>query len=179
MQGMSDVMAPQINKEEIKVRTKLMGEFGIDMPEEARALFDIAKNGAWPCLSFAVPALSPTVNHQYVQVARDRRVLSPETVTYRQMVAIALAGRRDNWKPRGPVMAMTFFLQPYWLTRKLTMRDADGDNRLKALFDAIQLATGVPDYTNWNIHAFKVTTTNRVATVVYMYDKGDIVSVFK
>jgi hypothetical protein len=75
-------------------------------------------------------------------------------------------------------MAMIFLLSPYWLTKKRTMRDADGDNRIKPLGDAIQRSTGVRDFTTWVNHQWKIATTKRVMTAVYMFDVGDVVDVY-
>lgn len=164
--------------QEVQIRTRLMREFGADVPETARAIIDLAAARQWPKLSFAVPALPPTMNHMYTQVSYEKRVLSGETVTFRQMVNLAIGHRRHDWKPKGQVLALTFLLSPYWITKKRTMRDADGDNRIKPLQDAIQLATGIPDFTTWEIHAWKITTTKRVQTAIYMFDLGDVVDVF-
>lgn len=163
---------------EIKVRTRLMKEFGQDVPDEARVLFDLAAKQGWSQMSFAVPAMPPTINHAYTQVSRERRVLSAETVTFRQMTNLAIGNQRHTWKPIGRVMVMVFLLSPYWLTKKRTVREADLDNKLKMLLDAIQLTTGVKDETNWELHAWKICTVQRVQTCVWLFDQGDLVEVY-
>lgn len=152
-----------------------MREFGVDVPPTARLIFDWAfgeEQRGRNSLSFSVAELPPTLNHMYQQVGH-RRVLADETRVFREMVAYAIGGRRRGWSP-SQVMALIFFESPYWLTKKNTMRDADGDNRVKPLFDAIQHCVDVPDYTNWEFHAYKL-ASSRVKTSVYLFDLGDIV----
>jgi Holliday junction resolvase RusA-like endonuclease len=156
----------------------MLRAFGEDVPDTARPIFDLAAARQWPSLSFAVPALPPSTNRMHTQVTRERRVLSAETVTFRQMTALAIGHRRHDWKPVGQVAALVFLAQPYWLTKKLTIREVDCDNMLKPLFDAIQHAVDVPDETNWEVHAWKITTTKRVQTAVYLFDLGGVVDVY-
>lgn len=163
----------------LKVRTRIVKEFGVDMPPTARALFALLSSAPrpLPSLSFAVPSLPPTVNHMYVQGARGGRRLSQETLDFRQLTAIAIGAQRFTWRPTGAVTALVFYLSPHWVTKRHELRDMDADNRLKPLFDAVQEATGVPDYTNWEIHCYKV-ASSVTRTVVYLLDLGDLIDVY-
>lgn len=166
---------------ERQVRTRVMREFGADLPETARLLFDWAAGGGSsgrqrPMLSLTTAVLPPSVNHMYVAVG-NRRVLSVEAQDFRQLVLLGIGSQRFDWKPAGPVMAMVFLLSPLWLTKRHTIRDADADNRLKSFFDAVQVATDVPDNTNWQFHCWKI-PSSRTATVAYLFDLGDVVEVY-
>lgn len=127
-------------------------------------------------LSLAVPVLPPTVNHLY-ESAGANRYLTKEYRLFKQMVWADLGARAVNWKPRGAVMVLIFLQSPFWVTKKGTMRDMDGDNRVKALLDAIKDATKVPDYTNWEIHVWKAASA-KVRTTTYLFDLGDVVPWF-
>ncbi len=74
-------------------------------------------------------------------------------------------------------MVLIFLQSPFWLTKKDTMRDMDGDNRVKALLDAVQEATGVRDYTNWEFHCYKAASST-IRTTAYFFDLGDVVQWF-
>lgn len=74
-------------------------------------------------------------------------------------------------------MAMIFYQSPHWLTKRDTIRDMDGDNRVKALFDAIQETTNVRDCTNWEFHCYKV-ASGITRTTVYLFDLGDVIQFY-
>lgn len=158
---------------EIVIRTRVVQSFGVDFPETAQLLFGWALAGprTREMLSFSANDLPPTVNHMYIH-DRGKRILSAEARAFRELVALSLGGK--TWRPRGPVMAMVFFESPHWITKRHTLRDMDGDNRLKPLFDAIQAATGSNDSANWQIHAWKVASA-RTRTTVYLFALGDLI----
>lgn len=164
-------------KPKLKVRVTQRATFGEAFPPTARILFEAQfSNGKTPnYTSFAVNALPPTVNHMYISFG-GKRILSKESLAFRELVAIACMGRQ-TWKPTGAVMVMAFLLSPYWVTKERVMRHADGDNRLKPLLDAAQHALNVPDHTNWEYHLWKV-YAERTMTVVYMFDMGDLVEFY-
>ncbi len=74
-------------------------------------------------------------------------------------------------------MAMVFLQSPHWITQKHTMRDMDGDNRLKPLFDAIECCTGQRDNANWQHHCYKL-ASNIERTTVYLFDLGDLIEYY-
>lgn len=160
---------------EVPIRTKVMKEFGVDIPETAKLIFDWALRGdrKKPMLSFGVSSLPPSVNHMYEMRGR-RRYLTQEALDFRQLVQIAIGAGRFGWKPAGAVMSLIFLESPHWITKKHTIRDMDGDNRVKPLFDAIQITTGVKDYTNWEFHCYKL-ASSKIRTSVYLFDVGDLV----
>lgn len=163
--------------EALKIRVRTMREFGIDVPPSLDALMRYAcDNTLRPgsLLSFAVSALAPTVNHMHMTVPGGRRILTPEVHAFRATVMAAMGNKRHMWRPQGVVMPIVVMESPYWITKKLEVRDSDSDNRLKALFDAIELATGIRDSRNWEIHAYKL-VSSKVRTSVYLFDLGDIV----
>lgn len=160
---------------ELTIRTRVGREFGVDMPPTACVLLGslLGQARPLPAISFAVGALPPTINHMYTQVGH-RRVLSVEAQTFRQLVTIGIGAKRFDWKPAGLVASLIFLASPHWITKKHTLRDMDGDNRIKPLFDAIQATTGVRDCTNWEFHCWKLASA-KVQTIVYLFDLGDIV----
>lgn len=161
--------------EELQIRTRVVRSFGMDMPMTASILMSslMSRSRHLPMLSFAVGALPPTINHMYTQVGH-RRVLSVEAQNFRQLVTVAIGAKRFNWKPVGLVAPLIFMASPHWITKKHTLRDMDGDNRVKPLFDAIQATTGVRDCTNWEHHCWKLASA-KIQTIVYLFDLGDIV----
>ena len=72
---------------------------------------------------------------------------------------------------------MIFLESPHWITQKYTVREMDGDNRIKPTLDAIKNATGVPDETNWEYHVWKI-ASKQVRTTVFLFDLGDLVDFY-
>jgi Holliday junction resolvase RusA-like endonuclease len=163
---------------EIAIRKRVVGEFGVDLPETARILLDHVASSPRPrrSLGFTVDALPPTVNHMYAHKG-GRRVLTRESLGFRDRVALAIGPQRLTWRPSGVVMALVFLGSPHWITKRHKLRDMDGDNRLKALFDAVEACTGVPDCTNWEFHCWKVARAD-VRTTVYLIELGDLIDYF-
>lgn len=162
----------------IKVRRHVRQPFGIDFPQPSGAIYEWMKrasNGRCQ-LSFSVPRLPPTVNHMYIR-SFGKTLLSDEAADFRQLAAIAMGSSRLTWKPTGHVAALIFLQSPHWITKRGTMRNMDGDNRLKPIFDAVQAATGAVDCGVWQIHMFKVASAH-LKTSVYLFDLGDIIDYF-
>lgn len=152
-----------------------MREFGVDFPSSAVVLLEWClargKQNSW--MTFCVPELPPTVNNLYANVGK-KRVLSKDGRDFKKVVAVEIGAKKATWKPKGMVMALIFYQSPHWVTKRDTIRDMDGDNRVKALFDAIQDCTGIPDFTNWEFHCYKVASAH-TRTTVYLFDLGDVV----
>lgn len=163
-------------RDPIKIRKQIVREFGIDFPPTANVLLEwaIAQSRQNGLLSFSVADIPPTVNHLYNTIG-DRWIMSKEGKRFKQAVAASIGGMKATWKPQGVVMVLIFLQSPHWVTKKNTIRDMDGDNRIKALLDAVQAHTGYPDYTNWELHVYKVAST-KVRTTTYLFDLGDIVN---
>lgn len=163
----------RVGPTELVVRTRVVKTFGVEFPDTACVLFNwvLSHSRKLDTMSFSVPLLPPTVNHQYAHQG-GRRILTDEARAFREIVAIAVAGR--PWVPRCPVMAMVFLESPHWITKRHTLRDMDCDNRLKPLFDAIQNGTRAPDCTNWEIHSWKVASAF-TRTTVYLFALGDLI----
>lgn len=163
---------------EVKIRRLVVREFGMDFPPTAQVLIDWAvsrgKHNSW--LNFSVPELPPSVNKLYATIG-TRRILSKDGVAFKRIVAAAIGSKKATWKPKGAVMVLIFLQSPFWITKKDMMRNMDGDNRVKALLDAIQECTGVPDYTNWEFHCYKA-ASSQVRTSAYLFDLGDVVQWF-
>ena len=97
--------------------------------------------------SFEIPGQPPSVNNMYVQTILRRGVNAPpirsmkkdERVAAYQVAAtfIARSSRPRGWKPTGEQIRLTYDFS--------LQRDADADNLLKALNDAIAYALGVND----------------------------------
>lgn len=96
-----------------------------------------------------LPLLPPTVNHMYRSIGGGRRALTDDALTFRAETALALHG-----VPAPPSSA--WLCLSVWF-QFATKRRQDGDNRIKALQDAIALAWGIDDsrviewhiYTQW------------------------------
>lgn len=164
--------------DEIKVRRRVRGAFPEDVPERAQALYDslIESCKGRAKLSFSVPRIPPTVNHMYVHSFR-KTILTDDARQFRDFVAVAIGSSRSAWKPTGAVAALIFLQSPHWVTKRGTIRDMDGDNRIKPIFDAVEAATGARDCATWEIHAFKV-ASGLVKTSVYLFDLGDLIDFF-
>jgi hypothetical protein len=79
-----------------------------------------------------VDALPPTVNHMYKSIGNGRKALTQEVIDFRQLVALAV--RQQPSPPSDARLVLNV-----WLTFG-NRRVQDGDNRIKALQDAIALA---------------------------------------
>lgn len=120
-----------------------------------------------------IPAISPTVNHMYKHTRFGTR-LTEEAKAFREIVSISMGPLRNTWKPMNPVSAVILFESPSWLTKKRTVRKLDCDNRVKPLFDAIEIASGMRDELCWQFHAFKI-PSKKERTTVYLFELSDIV----
>lgn len=89
--------------------------------------------------------LPPSVNHMYVTLRRGGKALSAEAQTFRQLVALALRGTPQP--PVAPLVLSAWFTFP-------NKRTGDGDNRIKALQDAIALTIGFNDkqIVEWHVY---------------------------
>lgn len=89
--------------------------------------------------------LPPSVNHMYITLRRGGKALTDEAQTFRQVVALALRG-----KDAPPVTPLALYV---WMTFP-NRRTGDGDNRIKALQDAIALALGFNDkqIIEWHVY---------------------------
>ncbi len=163
-------------RQPITIRKQVVREFGVDFPPTAVVLLEwaLAQSKQNGHLSFSVPSIPPTVNHLYNTIG-DRWIMSKEGKRFKQEVAASIGGMKAKWKPRGVVMVLIFLESPHWVTKKHTIRDMDGDNRIKALLDAVQAHTGYPDYTNWELHVYKVASL-KLRTTTYLFDLGDVVN---
>lgn len=80
--------------------------------------------------------LPPSLNHMYRPTHRGGKALTDEALTFRGLVALELRGQS--------VPADVPLVLSFWFTFG-NKRRSDGDNRLKALQDAIALALGFDD----------------------------------
>lgn len=91
---------------------------------------------AW---SFQVPGQPPSVNHLYVRVRNNwNKVAKAKGVEQYQndVVFLCRQARPSGWNPTGQIrIEFAFFLS----------RDADCDNLIKALQDAVAMALGIND----------------------------------
>lgn len=90
--------------------------------------------------------LPPTVNHMYRPTRNGGKALTDEALSFRKIVAAMLHGQPAP--PPGAPLVLSF-----WLTFP-NKRRVDGDNRLKALQDAIALALKFDDSRIVEWHGF-------------------------
>lgn len=170
--------APEPPREEIKVRITQVPPFGKRFPVTAQILLNafLTQGRRRSFLSFSLNQLPPTVNHMY-QHTRFGTRLTEEATSFRDMVALAVGHQRHTFKCGGTACVMIFLESPRWLTKKMTIREMDVDNRIKPVLDGIKNCTGVPDETNWEIHCWKVASRAERLTV-YLFDLGDLVEFY-
>jgi Holliday junction resolvase RusA-like endonuclease len=107
-----------------------------------------------------LPLLPPTVNHMYRPIGRGgRKALTDEAVSFREHVALAVRGQAVP-----PAGALVLSL---WLDFP-NRRRTDGDNRIKALQDAIALACGFDDsrFVEWHVYSAVVRNRPRTLAIV-------------
>lgn len=126
---------------------------------------------------FEIEGLPITVNHMFFHRG-NKRILSPEARTFREMVAWKLGALKSTWKPKGPVAIVILLFSPYWITKEHRVRVMDVDNRIKPLIDAVKEATSMPDELCWQVSAFKVASKHE-KTVVHMFELGDVVDYYQ
>lgn len=128
-------------------------------------------------IGFDIPGLPQSVNHQYIHTRFNTR-LTPKATSFRTVVTSAIGRARFEWKPTGVTAAVLLFVSPHWVTKKLTVRKMDADNRVKPVFDGIERATQVPDELHWEFHAYKV-LGNKERVRVFLFDLGDVLTYYQ
>ncbi len=160
-----------------KIRTKIAGQLGQTWPELAQIVLQYyisrSKERGLSQLNFQVRDLPMSLNHMYGRSGK-RTFLRPEAEEYRLLVLEALGTKRWAWKPSGVTAAVLLLESPKWITKRLEVREMDADNRVKPIFDAIEVATEVPDELHWQFHVFKI-ASKWTRTSVYLFDLGDVV----
>lgn len=158
--------------EGLLITRRVVPPFGGWIPESAEILLEWAAGK--PSLRFSIDALPPQANSMFVHTRKGMTFPTAEAKAFRE--AVVWKFRRDGlkWQPTGVVMALVFFESPVWLAKKDTVRKADLDNREKALFDALEAATGSPDQNTWAIHAYKIPSPKKKTTVI-LIDLGPTV----
>ena len=163
---------------EIKVRIRTTGRLIDNLPESACAAIEaLTVNRPAQQLALEVEELPPTVNHQYRRNQNGGVRLSQEAQSFRAHFVTAARRLVKGWNPAGAVAVSIFLQSPTWITKKHTIREMDADNRVKAVLDAIQHATGIPDQTNWEIHVYKCASKSK-KTRVLLIDLGDVVNLY-
>lgn len=167
------------HRKEFKVRVNNVGPLlNSNLPLTAQFIINglLGMGKQRSSLSFAVNRLPPTVNHMYEKTRFSVR-LSEETKIFRDLVAIAIGHQRFTFKTGGTVAMVIFLESPNWITKKLTIREWDVDNRMKSLGDAIKNFIELPDETTWEIHIWKVASKN-IRTTCHLFDLGDVVNFY-
>jgi Holliday junction resolvase RusA-like endonuclease len=110
----------------------------------------LAQNGAQRATGYSVrlslPILPPTVNHMYKSIGHGRKALTDEALSFRQEVALLL-----RHQPAPPAKLPLVLNIWFCFGNKRTQ---DGDNRIKALQDAIALALNFNDsqIIEWHVY---------------------------
>lgn len=127
-------------------------------------------------LSFSVNMMPPSVNKMYVHTRFATR-LTEEAKDFRMVAGLAIGHQKHTFSCGGTAVVMIFLENPHWITLKLMVNEMDVDNRIKPILDAIKEATGIPDETNWEIHAWKI-VSKQIRTTVHLFDAGDVVDYY-
>lgn len=139
-----------------------------------------------------VDMVPKSLNHQYIRTVNYKKRtnifgkiekkgfintrLHGDVEIFRTKIKYAAASNRVFWQPSGITAAVIIFESPYWVTKAHTVRQMDADNKVKAVFDAIEHATGAKDQYHWQFHVFKM-WSKREKTTTYLFDLGDIIEV--
>lgn len=167
---------PKPPRIEYKIRLNHVGPLLKNLPITAQFIINgimgLGKNRCHLC--FALNKLPPTVNNMYNHSRYGTR-LTEEAKEFRVSVALAIGHQRLHYKCGGTAAVLIFLESPNWVTQKLTIREWDADNRIKPLLDAVKIWINVPDETNWELHVWKVAST-QTRTTCYLFDLGDLIN---
>lgn len=112
--------------------------------------------------SFEVPGQPPSVNHLYVRVRGNwNKIAKAKGVEQYQndVVFLCRAARPSGWRPEGQIrIEFEFHLG----------RDADCDNLIKALQDAVAMALGINDRNFLPCVISKSTGNKQPYTVIHL-----------
>lgn len=136
-----------------------------------QATLEILRQRSKQELSFTVDEWPLSVNHQYIHTRFNTR-LRPEVEAFRWKVRLAIGSKRLTGE--GLLAAVIVLYGPMWVTKRLTVREADADNRVKPILDAIEKATDIEDERFFQVHVFKYPARKTYATV-HIFDTGDVV----
>ncbi len=128
-------------------------------------------------LVVSVDRLPKSLNAQYTRGTRRKGQaydLDPEIKAFRDEMFLRLGHQRSTWNKGGLLVAIVVFHSPKWLTKELTVRKMDADNKVKAVFDAFEKATGICDSRIWQHFVFK-SYAKETRTTLVVFDTGDIV----
>lgn len=150
------------------------------LSEEAKLLIShYRQTGAGRAeFAYSLPFLPTSINDAKHLGSRGgwHNYVAPATAAFYSNHSLSLAGRRNDWKPKGTTAAVIVFeASKLWMTKEQRIRKADVDNRVKVLFDAISKTTDTDDCTHWSEHFFKL-VGRRDATHVWLFDRGDLVT---
>lgn len=148
------------------------------MPEILQLIYnyyvEICRSAGRKSLSVTIPDLPPSVNHQYKHSRYNTR-LTPEALRFRTQTQWIMKACQNKWNPTGITAAILLYESPVWITKKHEIRKMDIDNRVKPVFDAIEVGSGgTCDESHWQFHAAKLYST-KTRTSVFLFDLGDIV----
>lgn len=129
-------------------------------------------------IGFILNGIIPkSLNSQYRRLGRrkgQRYGFDDDIKMLRDLTRYQISQSPKIFKPKGLLAAVVFLETPQWVTQERKPRQLDADNKVKPLMDAIEKATGIGDERYWAIHVFKV-TSKRTATIVHLFDLGDVV----
>lgn len=177
----------RINKQ---MRVKLAGQLGQVWPELVQIVLHYylnrCKEKSLIWLHFKVHDLPISLNSMYKRgksyKSKSGKILNstylhPKINEYRLLVMEALGEKRWQWKPTGVTAAIILLESPTWITKRRQVREMDADNKVKPIFDAIEVATETPDELHWQFHVFKI-PSKWTRTTVYLFDLGDVVEYY-
>lgn len=168
----------QSSRVEYKIRLNQVGPLSENLPLTAKLILEGLKSlgKQLSSFSFIINRLPPTANHMYEHTRFNTR-LTEETKAFRIDVANSIGLNRLRYKCGGTAAVLIFLESPNWITKKLTIREWDADNRVKSLLDAVKHWINVPDETNWELHVWKI-ASKHTRTTCHLFDLGDLVNFY-
>lgn len=166
---------PKAPRKEIKIRVRNVPPLLSALPLTGQILINglLGTGKQRSFLTFAINTLPPTVNHMYIHTRNGTR-LTEDAKVFRDLVHLAIGHQKFTYKCGGTAAVLIFLESPHWITKKLTVREMDVDNRVKPTLDGVKNAIDIPDETNWELHVWKV-ASKQTRTTVYLFDLGDVV----
>lgn len=122
---------------------------------------------------FEISEIPRSVNHQYIKT-RYNIFLDPKIIQFRKTFHYEVLKQKVKWSHIGATSAVILLYSPKWITKQYTIRKMDCDNRVKPIFDALQLSLGFEDERFWNFSVFKVASKKEFMKI-YLFELGDII----
>ncbi len=161
------------------VRVRWADQIEKALPPSALLLLKHFREESRGQFAYSVPMVPQTINHAHKYFVRAGHVattIHEKTLAFYDMHDKLLMFRRNEWNPSGVAAAVIVFESPeHWVTKARTIKEADCDNRVKVLLDAVKRTTHHDDCIFWEVHPYKLLGKTE-ATHVWLFDMGDLIT---